>query len=71
MTPVEALDVLQHHRSKHSKERPNELITDEALKVAVQCVNQVIRFHKLTDNNSNEDIYSVKELRRYIFQGER
>ena len=71
MTEIEALDVIRRHRTEHAKKEPNELITDEALKVAAKCINYMIRFHEFTDNKSGDEMISVKEFRRYILQGKK
>lgn len=69
MTEAEALSVLQKHRTEHNQKEPNALIVDEALKVALKCVNQAIRFHQLTDADDPEFTYEVGFLRKWVFEG--
>jgi len=71
MTEIEALDIMLYHRKKHQEEKPNSLLTDEALKTSIKALKQLLRFHEMTDNLDKNDTIPVNKLRKYVLEGKK
>ena len=69
MTELEAVEILRKHRATHAIQHPNALMTDEALKMANKALNQMARFHQLTDADDSKFTYEVGFLRKWILEG--